>query len=115
MKRETIQRVASPTAMLVGLAEDVASFCTDTLSEDGIRVLRVSHLAAAAERIPVVMPQIVIVPENLGTEATEMLSDRCVAVGAELIEVEERPNRRSLRETLAASGQNALIRTLRRG
>lgn len=99
--------------MLVGLAEDVASFCNENLADAGIRVLRVSHLAAASERIPVVMPQIVVVPAYLGVEESDMLTDRCVAVGAEIIKVDEGPDQKTLKETLRVAGQNALVRAFR--
>lgn len=101
--------------MLVGLAEDVANFCDDNLADTGIRVLRVSHLAAASERIPVVMPQLVVVPAYLGVEDSDMLTDRCVAVGAEVIKVDERPDKKALKEQLRVAGQNALVRAFRGG
>jgi hypothetical protein len=113
VKRQTIQRVAAPTAMLVGLAEDVANLCDESLADNGIRVLRVSHLAAASERIPVVMPQLVIVPAELGIEDSDTLNDRCVAVGADILRVDERPDRRALQETLRLAGQKALVRAFR--
>src|SRR5262249_49491311 len=60
VKRETIQRVATPTAILVGLPDELAGTCTDVLGDGGLRVLRAGHVAAASERIPVVMPQLVV-------------------------------------------------------
>jgi hypothetical protein len=42
-----------------------------------------------------------------------MLDDRCVAVGAEVVKVDERPDKKALGETLRVAGQNALVRALR--
>lgn len=116
VKRETIQRVATPTAILVAMVEPVAGACADVLAEGGLRVLRVGHVAAACERIPVVMPQLVVVSTTLRAEEAEMLADRCVAVGAEVVQVA--PDAQAgptLRATLKDAANMALIRSLRRG
>lgn len=116
-KRETIQRVATPTAILVGVAEPMATVCTDALADGGLRVLRVGHVAAAAERIPVVMPQLVVVSTTLRPDETDTLTDRCVAVGAEVIAVppEQEGDGVALRKRLKDAANMALIRSLRRG
>lgn len=116
VKRDTIQRVATPTAILVGVGEPVATVCNDTLAAGGLRVLRVGHVAAACERIPVVMPQLVVISATLRAEDIEMLTDRCVAVGAEIVKVaaESAPDG-ALRAMLKDAANMALIRSLRRG
>ena len=116
VRRETIQRVASPTALLVGVAEPLAATCTDALADGGLRVLKVGHVAAACERIPVIMPQLVVVSATLRQEESDMLADRCVAVGAEILTVA--PNATvdaALKATLKEAANMALIRSLRRG
>ena len=116
VKRDTIQRVATPTAILVGVVEPLATMCADTLSAGGLRVLRVGHVAAACERIPVVMPQLVVVSTTLRQEDTDMLTDRCVAVGAEIIKVApDSATDGAVRATLKDAANMALIRSLRRG
>lgn len=116
VKRETMQRVATPTAILVGVGEPVATVCADALADGGLRVLRVGHLAAACERIPVVMPQLVVVSTALRQEDTDMLTDRCVAVGAEIIKIApDAPADRALTAMLKDAANMALIRSLRRG
>lgn len=111
-----MQRVATPTAMLVGLAEPLATACSDALTDGGLRVLRVGHVAAACERIPVVMPQLVVVREALGKEEAEMLDDRCVAVGAEVVRVDPAAAPDQALATMLKDAANmALIRSLRRG
>ena len=116
VKRDTIQRVATPTAILVGVVEPLATVCADTLSAGGLRVLRVGHIAAACERIPVVMPQLVVVSATLRQEDTDMLTDRCVAVGAEIIKVApDSATDGAVRATLKDAANMALIRSLRRG
>jgi hypothetical protein len=116
VRRETIQRVASPTALLVGAAEPLAAACTDALADGGLRVLRVGHVAAACERIPVIMPQLVVVATNLRPEESDMLADRCVAVGAEVMKLAPgAPIDAALTASLKDAANLALIRSLRRG
>jgi hypothetical protein len=116
VKRETIQRVATPTAILVGVGEPLATACSDALADGGLRVLRVGHVAAACERIPVVMPQLVIISTALRQDDTDMLTDRCVAVGAEIVTVApDAVADAPLKTKLKDAANMALIRSLRRG
>jgi hypothetical protein len=115
VKRETIQRVATPTAILVGLPEALAALCTDILGDGGLRVLRVGHVAAASERIPVVMPQLVLVSTTLRPDDLEMLNDRCVAVGARVIMVAPNENHAALTTALKSAANEAFIKALRGG
>lgn len=114
-KGATIQRVATPTAILVGLPEDLAAECTETLADGGLKVLKVGHVAAACERIPVVMPQLVVTTTSLHAHEAETLNDRCVAVGAEVLRVALEQDRRALAVQLKDAANMALIRALRRG
>lgn len=117
MKGATIQRVATPTAILVGVAEPLASACSDALAAGGLRVLRVGHVAAACERLPVVMPQLVVVSSALNAADAEMLADRCVAVGADVVAValDADGDAAQLRGQLKAAANVALARSLRSG
>lgn len=116
VKRETIQRVATPTAILVGVAEPLATACTDALADGGLRVLRVSHVAAASERIPVIMPQLVVVTTTLRSEDMEMLIDRCVAVGAEVVKIPpDAAANASVVKGLKDAANAALLRSFRSG
>lgn len=101
--------------MLVGLDDELATACADTLADGGLKVLRVGHVAAACERIPVVMPQLVVVPASLRPEEAEPLNDRCVAVGAEVIRIAPEQDARELAVMLKDAANMALIRALRRG
>ena len=113
MKRETIQRVATPTAILVGLPDTLATTATDALGEGGLRVLRVGHVAAASERIPVVMPQLVVVSATLRPDELEMLNDRCVAVGAEVLALGPGTPAQEIESRLRDAANAALIKALR--
>lgn len=115
VKHRTIQRVATPTAIIVGLSEDLAELCTDTLGEAGLRVLRVGHVAAASERIPIVMPQLVLVSTALRPDELESLNDRCVAVGAHVVKVAPKENRATLGPMLKSAANAALVKALRGG
>lgn len=114
-KGATIQRIATPTAILVGLPEDLAATCIETLSDGGLKVLKVGHVAAACERIPVIMPQLVITTTALLPHDAETLNDRCVAVGAEVIRIAPNQHRGALAVLLKDAANMALIRALRRG
>jgi hypothetical protein len=114
-KGATIQRIATPTAILVGLPEDLAAHCTETLADGGLKVLKVGHVAAACERIPVVMPQLVVTTTLLSAHDADTLNDRCVAVGAQVIKVAPDQDRRALSVQLKDAANMALIRALRRG
>lgn len=115
VKGATIQRVAVPTAILVGVTEPLATSCSDVLADGGLRVLRVGHVAAACERIPVIMPQLVLVSTALREEDAEMLADRCVAVGAELFKVAPEADIGALTQSLKDATKSALMRSLGRG
>ena len=115
VKRETIQRVASPTAILVGVAEPLATICSDALADGGLRVLRVGHIAAACERIPVVMPQIVVASTALHATDQEMLADRCGAVGADVIKLApDAGGDAGLVKRLKDAANTALLRSFQR-
>ena len=113
MKRETIQRVATPTAILVGLPEGLAGPCTEALGDGGLRVLKVGHVAAASERIPVVMPQLVIVATTMRPDDFDTLNDRCVAVGASVLQLDPAIDPATLNATLRSAASAALIKALR--
>lgn len=101
--------------MLVGLPEHLANRCTVALGAGGLRVLRVGHVAAACERIPVVMPQLVLVSTTLRPEEEEMLGERCVAVGAEVMRLAPETDAEALDVLLDDAAKAALVRSLRRG
>ena len=117
MKRETIQRVATPTALVVtvGMGESLVDALSEAMNQGGLRVLRAAHVAAACERIPVVMPQLVVVSSAVSPHDNELLADRCVAVGADVFRVDlaAPADEARLRARLRDAAQLALIRTLR--
>lgn len=115
VKHATVQRFATPTGILVSLPDELATLCTDLLSDDGLRVLRVGHVAAASERIPVVMPQLVVISATVRDAELEVLNDRCVAVGAEVIRVPHDVDRTALKTALKNAASNAMIKALRGG
>jgi hypothetical protein len=114
VKRATMQRVASPTAFLVAIPEPMATTAMDGLADGGLRVMKVGHVAAACERMPIVMPQLVVVLTTLLPEEADTLADRCVAVGAELLKLAPETSAEALRPMLKEAAQMALVRALRR-
>lgn len=115
MKAETVQRIARPTGILIGLSDELAALCAQVLAEGGLQILRVGHVAAACERIPVTMPQLVVVASSLHPAEVDMLTDRCVAVGAEILHISPSDSPQVLRPILQKAADQALIAIFRRG
>jgi hypothetical protein len=111
MRRETMQRTSTPTAVLVGLAEPLLTTCIEVLTDEGLKVLRAAHVAAAGERIPIVMPQLVIVASTLRPEELDQLQDRCLAVGAAVLALQPKPTE-DLADRLRDAARVALKRAL---
>jgi hypothetical protein len=101
--------------MLVGLADTLAARCTERLVNGGLRVVRVGHVAAASERIPVVMPLLVVVSSGLYPEEEERLGDGCVAVGAAILRLEPDAAPDAFDLALDDAANAAFLRSLRRG
>lgn len=120
MKSQTFQRISTPTAILVGLPDSTAELCSDTLAKGGLRVLRVGHAAAAAERIPIVMARIVVIASTTSKDEIELLQDRAVAVGGVILSVSAAPlataeDREELIVVLRDATSAALLKALRDG
>ena len=107
-----MQRIPTPTAILVGLPDNLAETCTQTLDDAGVRILRVGHVAAAAERIPVTMPQLIIVTTLMPQAELDVLMDQCVAVGAEVVKIDPDTSPRATAAMIRGSARNALIKAL---
>lgn len=103
---QTMPRMDMATAMLVALDDRLAGACITILDDAGFRVIRVKHIAPALERLPVVMPHLVVVPTNLRKEEEEPLADRCVAIGAEVLRLAPDVDARTL-VALVTSAANA--------
>ena len=110
---QTLPRIDVATAMLVALDEAVVGVCVPLLDDAGYRVIRVRHVPAACERLPVAMPQLVVAPTTLPPAEAEMLKDRCVAVGAELLTIPPDVDARVLVPLLARAAHTALERQQR--
>ncbi len=98
-------RVQVATAMLVALDDALAAQCVTLLDQAGFRVIRVKHVAPALERMPVVMPKLVVVPTTLSRGDEEGIVDRCVAVGAEVLRIPEGTDPDTLAKLLASASQ----------
>src|SRR5687768_1122950 len=105
---QTLPRMDMATAMLVALDDRLAGACITILDDAGFRVVRVKHVAPACERMPVVMPQIVLVPATLRRDEDELIVDRCTAVGAEILRLAPDVDATALVHLLAAAAQTAL-------
>ena len=109
----TLRRLRETTAMLVGLPRAIGDESSIVLSMLGLRVIVVGHPAAACERIPVVMPKLVIAPSNLSAEDREALSERSIAVGAQLLELDPDAKTADIGAIVGDAAQAALDPRLR--
>ncbi|WP_146649148.1 hypothetical protein [Labilithrix luteola] len=107
---QTLPRMDVATAMLIALDDRLAGTCVTLLDDAGFRVIRVKHVAPALERLPVAMPQLVLFPATLVAAEEEMLTDRCVAIGAELLKLAPNLDARALAALIASSAHSALER-----
>jgi hypothetical protein len=88
MGESTVYRHLDTVVLVIGPEDNVVSQLRAALEKVMIRVIRVGHVAAASERLPVVMPQVVIVVGAIEKTARETLVDRATAVGAELFDID---------------------------
>lgn len=107
-EQSTYQRIDAPSIMLIALDPAVEQLCLSTLLDSGLRILRVRELAPAYERIAVTMPKLVIVPSTLAQPSKEALTDRCVAVGAQLLVLDTAEDPEVLKKRLAVAAMNVL-------
>jgi len=105
---QTMPRMDVATAMLVALEDRIAGVCVTLLDDAGFRVIRVKHVAPALERMPVVMPHLVVVPTNLRKDEDEGLADRCVAIGAEVLRLAPDVDARALVALVASAAHTSL-------
>jgi hypothetical protein len=82
---KTAQRFRAASAMLVGLGQELAPTCSELLGGLGYRVVFVAHVPAACERIPVVMPLLLVGDADAPARDREDLRERAVAVGAQML------------------------------
>jgi hypothetical protein len=82
---ETWERLEAPAVMLVALDAGLEELCAAALGDSWVRVHKVRHATAACERMPVLMPMIVVAPQALPREDAVALTDRIIAVGAKAI------------------------------
>lgn len=102
----TLERLDAPSILLIALDPPLETLCLSTLLDSGLRILRAREVAPACERIAVTMPKLVVAASTLGERDRETLTDRCVAVGAQLLWLDpaEEPEISKQRVAVAAMG-----------
>lgn len=89
----THQIYIEPHALVVGLPDEHVALCHEVMGDAGLRVdVMRSGVAAACERIPRALPQMVVASAALGPDALSAIEDRAVAVGAVFLLLGERPD-----------------------
>jgi hypothetical protein len=97
----THQVYIEPHALVIGLPDEHLALCHEVMGDAGLRVdvMRTGlglALAAACEKIPKALPQMVVASASLGPDALSALEDRAIAVGAVFLLLGERPDYESM-------------------
>lgn len=106
----TEPRGGSLSALLVGLDGDLATVCTLVLRAAGLRVVQDPQLSSACQLIPVMQPYLVVLPQTLHEKGREAIDDRAIAVGAEVVWIDEATDRATLTSTLTTAAEKAITR-----
>jgi hypothetical protein len=99
----THQITITPHALVVGLPDEHLALCHEVIGDAGLQVdvLRTGlGLAAACEKIPRALPQMVVASASLGPEALSAIEDRAVAVGAVFLLLGDRPDYEAMERQL---------------
>lgn len=110
----TVYRYLDTLAFVVGGPPVVAQQCVDVFEAAQIRVIRVGHPAAACERMPIAMPQMVVVIGTIRPDERDALTDRATAIGALLFDLDPALDQESLAMLLDRAAQAAIERGLSR-
>ena len=78
----TTELFVEPSAIVVGVPDDMLALCHEFLPAGGLKIFRVAQAHAACERIVAVLPQLVVVPAEMRSRDLDMIEDRAAAVGA---------------------------------
>jgi hypothetical protein len=111
---DTARRAEESRALLVGLPQDLDGPTTVILRGLGFIVVREPLVAEACARIPVDAPLVVVVAEELRAQAREVIEDRAVAVGAEIVWLPPELSRADLLATLSNATVAATDRAFKR-
>jgi hypothetical protein len=110
----TVYRHLDTVALIVGVESELAAKCKDAFERVMIRVVRVGHAAAACERLPVVMPQVLLLLDPVEANDRENLVDRATAVGALMFDVNSTLRGSALDAFLDNAAKSAIERGLQR-
>jgi len=110
----TVYRHLDTVVLFIGANEELATKSAEIFEMVRIRVVRVAHPAAANERIPVVMPQMIVLLDQLHGTEREDLNDRAKAVGALVVDVDPTLDDGTRAEILERAAKAAFERGLTR-
>jgi hypothetical protein len=84
----TTELYVEPSAITVGITDELLALCHEFLPPAGLKVYRVAHAHAACERMAVLLPRLVIVPASMRSVELDMIEDRAAAVGAVVLHLD---------------------------
>lgn len=85
--KQTEARIQAPTALTVGLDDQIGGICFAFFDDGGMRILATRDVAAACARIPEVMPVVVVTTPGLSPGDSALLEEHTSAVGAVLLAI----------------------------
>lgn len=85
MTNRTVPRLGAFAALLVAIEGDLATACTKVLKNAGLSVDHAAGPTAAMPKIAEIQPYVVVVPASLKTGAQTPFEDCAIAVGAEIV------------------------------
>ena len=109
MTNRTVPRLGAFAALLVAIEGDLASACTQILKNSGLSVDRAADPASAMAKIAEIQPYVVIVPASLKTSGPTPFEDCVIAVGAEIVWLDD-IDRRELTDLLMRAIERAVVR-----
>jgi hypothetical protein len=78
----TTELFIEPSAVVVGIPDDVLTLCHEFLPPAGLRIYRAADPHLAGDAIVTLLPRLVIVPAAMRSADLDMLEDCAAAVGA---------------------------------
>lgn len=97
---KTATRMASASAMIVGLDGMSGGVCFSYFDESGLRVIAARTVAAALQRMPEAMPGVVVMADDLDPTEIAQIEDHALAIGAVLAIIPRSANEMEIRSRL---------------
>jgi hypothetical protein len=110
---KTLQRKRWRNALLVAIEDRLASRCTVVLRALDLEVVEAAGPRDGGERIVTIQPAIVVAPARKRAEWCEAIEERTLAVGAELVWIDDNVDASKLIDVLTKAATAVIERASR--